>query len=150
MFDLVRPITRRNDRVWMDPFKEMEEFRRNFFGDPFFSGRDIAEFKTDISDEGDRYLLESDLPGFSKEDIKLDINGDILTINAERKYEGEEKDEKGRYIRRERSFGSYSRAFDISGIKSEDITAKYENGVLKLSLPKKQPSVPESRRLTIE
>ena len=149
MFDL-RPVTSRNSRILWDPFKEMDEFRRSFFGEPFFGGRETAEFRTDISDKGGYYLLESDLPGFDKEDISLEINGDILTVSALRKSEKDEKDENGRYIRRERSYGSYSRSFDISGVKNEDIKAKYENGVLKLELPKKQATVPESRKLEIE
>ena len=105
-----------------NPFREMDEFEKNFFADPFsmFDTGAIAEFKTDITDNGDSYLLEADLPGFDKKDIKLDINGDWLTINAERHSEHEEKDKKDKYICCERSYGSYSRRFNVSGVKTDE------------------------------
>lgn len=90
------------------------------------------------------------LPGFDKKDIKLDINGDWLTINAERHSEHEEKDKKDKYICCERSYGSYSRRFNVSGVKTDEIKAKYDNGVLKLTLPKKGEELPESHHLEIE
>ncbi len=135
-----------------NPLREMEEFERNFFGNPFgfFSGSSLSEFKTDISDNGDEYILEADLPGFDKKDIKLDIDGDVLTLHAERHLEHEDKDKKNRYIRCERSYGSYSRQFDISMVKADDIKAKYENGVLTVNLPKKDVSVTNARHLEIE
>ena len=110
----------------------------------------LDEFKTDIKDEGDRYELEADLPGFDKKDIHLDINGDMLTVSAERHSEHEEKDKKNKYVRCELSYGSYSRSFDLSGVKADEIKAKYENGVLKLTMPKKDKSLPEARHLEIE
>lgn len=131
----------------------MEEFERNFFGDPFtgfFGTSDLAEFKTDLIDEGDSYLLEADLPGFEKKDIKLDIKDDILTVQAERHSKTEEKDSHHKVIRRERSYGCYSRQFDVSGIKTDEIKAKYDNGVLKLTLPKKEEDSPKSKTLEIE
>ena len=105
------------------------------FDDDFFNTPAIKPFKTDIKDLGDSVQLEADLPGVNKEDIKIDIENKYLTISAERKSEKEDKDENGNYIRRERSYGSFSRSFDISGIESEKISAKYENGVLILSMP---------------
>ena len=152
MFEL-RPYHRKNNSISYNPFKEMEEFEKRFFEEPFtgfFESGDIAEFKTDISDEGDHYLLEADLPGFDKKDIHLDISGDVLTINAERHSEHEDKDKKGKYVRLERSYGQYSRQFDISSVDAEKIKAKYENGVLRLAMPKKQAVLPESIRLDIE
>lgn len=152
MFEL-RPYHRNNHQLSYNPFRELEEMETNFFGEPlttFFHSGDIAEFKTDISDRGDSYLLEADLPGFEKSDIHLDVSGDTLTINAERHSEHEEKDKKGKYVRLERSYGKYSRQFDISNVENDKITAKYENGVLKLTLPKKQETLPETKRLEIE
>ena len=150
MFEL-RPYSRKNNSLY-NPFREMDEFEKQFFGSPygFFSGGALDEFKTDIKDEGDHYELEADLPGFEKKDIKLDINGDVLTVSAERHSEHEEKDKKGKYVRCERSYGSYSREFDLSGVKADEITAKYENGVLKLTMPKKTETLPQSHRLEIE
>lgn len=147
-------LTRRNNHgvSAYNPFREMEEFERNFFANPFgsFFGRnDLAEFKTDVTDEGDHYLLEADLPGFEKKDIQLEVNGDTLTVEAERHSKYEEKDN-DKVVRIERSYGSYSRQFDISGVDAEKISAKYENGVLRLTLPKKEKKLPEGRKLEIE
>lgn len=150
MFEL-RPYTHKNTGLY-NPFREMDELERSFFGNPFgFFGNDsLAEFKTDIKDEGDHYELEADLPGFDKKDIHLDVNGDVLTVSAERHSEHEEKDKKGKYVRCERSYGSYSRQFDLGGVKADEITAKYDNGVLHLTMPKKTEEIPQSRRLEIE
>lgn len=152
MFELNR---RNNNHIAQryNPFREMEEFERSFFGDPFVSfmaNRDLAEFKTDIIDEGDRFLLEADLPGFSKDNIHIDLNGDTLTVRAERSSKHEEKDKKDKVIRSERSYGSYTRQFDVSGIDAEKIKGKYEDGVLKLTLPKKEQTFSEAKRIEIE
>lgn len=149
-------LTRRNNNHPINtynPFRELEEFERNFFSNPFgsfFGTTSLAEFKTDVTDEGDHYLLEADLPGFDKKDIQLDVNGDTLTVHAERRSKVEEKDKKDKIVRVERSYGAYSRSFDISGVDADGIKAKYDNGVLMLTLPKKQASLPQGRRLEIE
>ena len=129
MFDM-RPYRNNNDRrnnlSAYNPFREMDAFERNFFNDPFGSWFDhsaLASFKTDIKDNGDSYTLEADLPGFDKKDIHLDVNGDTLTIHAERKAEQEEKDDKNNYVRCERSFGSYSRQFDLSSVDADHMKA---------------------------
>ena len=135
-----------------NPFRMMDELERSFFGNPYGFFRDSSplEFKTDVKDEGDSFVLEADLPGFKKEDIHLDVEGDVLTLSAERHSEHENKDKKGKYLCCERSYGSYSRSFDVSGIQADHIKAKYDNGVLTLTMPKKQSVLPESRRLEIE
>ena len=150
MFEL-RPYSHKNNSLY-NPFKDMDEFEKQFFGSPFgfFGSTGLDEFKTDIKDEGDHYELEADLPGFEKKDINLDVNGDVLTVRAERHSEHEEKYKKGKYVRCERSYGAYSREFDLSGVKADEITAKYENGVLKLNLPKKTENLPKSHHLEIE
>lgn len=107
------------------------------------------EFRTDIKDNGDSYLLEADLPGFKKEDIKIEVDDHYLTIRAERHCESGEKNQQGNYLRCERSYGSYARSFDISGVKEEDISAEYKDGVLRLKMPKEAKQKPEPRRLTI-
>lgn len=149
MFEL-RPY-RRNNALY-NPFREMNEMEKQLFGAPFgfFGENGMDAFNIDIKDEGDHFELDADLPGFDKKDIHLDINGDNLTIRAERHSEHEEKDKKGKYVRCERSYGSFSREFDLSNIKADAITAKYDNGVLKLNLPKKSKAVPEARHLDIE
>ena len=124
---------------------------REFFGNPYalFRENGLGEFRTDLKDDGDNYTLEADLPGFDKKDINIEMNGDVLTINAERHSEHEEEDKKKNYIRCERSYGSYSREFDISGVEADGITAKYENGVLTLKMPKKSKTLPETKKLEI-
>lgn len=136
-----------------NPFKEFDELEKRFFGVPFgtvLQETELAEFKTDISDQGDFYLLEADLPGFKKEDISLDLDGDKLTIQATRHSEHEEKDKQGNYVCCERSYGTYTRSFDVAAVDTDNITAKLEEGVLKLTLPKKQPETPTARKLEIE
>lgn len=122
------------------------DFDKNFFG----SNMPINNCRTDIRDDGDKYVMESELPGFDKEDIKLDINGSQLTIAAEHSTSNDEKDDKGNYIRRERKFGSYKRSFDISDVEAEAISAEYKNGILTIELPKKKPSEPVAKRLEIK
>ena len=134
-----------------DPFREMENLERSFFNEPFgafFNAPGLTEFKTDITDEGDHYLLQSDLPGFDKKDISLQLNGNMLTIQAERQSSTEENDKK--VIRMERSYGTYTRQFNVSQIDTDNIKASYDNGVLSLTLPKKNKVLPESRTLEIE
>ena len=146
MFEL-RPFERRNNRMSAyDPWNEME---RAFFGDGAWN-RSLAEFKTDIQDKGDSYLLQADLPGFKKEDIHIDLDGETMTIRAERHSEHEEQDKKGSYVRCERSYGSYERAFDVSGIDTDKIGAQYADGVLKLQMPKKSAVVSGAKQIEIQ
>lgn len=144
MLELIPFIS--NNRVSnYDPFKDMENFEKHFFG----TDR-ISSFKTDIKDNGSEYLLEADLPGFKKEDIDVNLENNYLTIKAERKVENEEKDKKGRYIRCERSYGSFMRSFDVSDVDTDKITASYEDGVLKLNMPKKEKALPTAKKLEIK
>ncbi len=154
MFEL-RPFEHRGNRMRpYDPFREMEEMERAFFGGRPFGGESgfnaLAEFKTDIQDKGDSYLLEADLPGFRKEDIHIDLDGDTMTIRAERHSEREEKDKEGNYLRCERGYGSYQRSFDVSGIEESGLKAEYTDGVLRLTMPKKQQTVSSARRIEIQ
>ena len=148
MFEL-RPYRRNSINVW-NPFSEMGKMEKRLFNNSFFSNADLAEFKTDITDEGDHYLLKADLPGFKKEDIHLNLDGDTLTIQAERHSEHEDTDKKDKYVCCERSYGSYSRSFDVSGIQADGISASYEGGVLELKMPKKEAQVPASRQISIQ
>lgn len=106
--------------------------------------------KTDVRDDGNAFVLEAELPGFKKEDISLDIDGEILTLTAKHSDEKEEKDKNGRYLRRERTYGSYTRSFDISEIKIDEADAAYENGILTLTLPKKAAEEKKNIRLQIK
>jgi HSP20 family protein len=133
-------------RPGFDLFNIFNDMDKNFFG----GAMPVNTCRTDIRDDGDKYVMESELPGFEKEDIKLDINGSYLEISAEHSTNNDEKDDKGNYIRRERSFGSYKRSFDISDVDSEGISAEYKNGILTIDLPKKKPEIPASKRLEIK
>ncbi len=149
MFEII-PMSNLN-RSFFSPFREMDNLARAFFNEPFFSEKaEIRPFRTDIKKTEDGYQLEADLPGFDKKDISVGIEGDVLTIKAQRRSESEDKDKKESYVRIERSYGSYERSFNVSGIDTENIGAKYENGVLILNMPKKEPALPPQRQLTIE
>ena len=95
-------------------------------------------------------MLSADLPGFDKKDIHIDVDDDQLVIHAERHSNYEKQEKKSGYLRCERSYGSYSRSFSLDGIDSDKISAAYENGVLKLTLPKQAPQKATARRLEIE
>lgn len=122
------------------------DFDNDFFG----SKMPLNNCRTDIRDDGDKYVMESELPGFDKEDIKLDINGSQLTIAAEHTAKNDEKDDKGNYIRRERTFGSYKRSFNIGDVNTDAVSAEYKNGILTIELPKKAPEAPVAKRLEIK
>lgn len=100
-----------------------------------------ALMKTDVREHEDGYELEISLPGYKKEDICAELRDGYLTISASTSQSNEEKDEKsGKYIRRERYFGSCSRSFYVGeNVTQEEVKAKYENGVLTLAIPKKDP-----------
>ncbi len=144
MFELI-PFGARRVNVY-DPFRALDEMERNFFGNEHHSV--VSAFRTDVVDTGDAYKLDAELPGFKKEDIKIDVENDVLTISVERKLDEEEK--KQNFVKRERFYGSYSRSFDVSGIEVDGIQAAYNDGVLTLTMPKKVETAPASRRLEIK
>lgn len=143
MFEMT-PFTRNHTLASYDPFKAMEDFEKQLFG------RQLPAFKTDIRETENAYVLDAELPGFSKEDIRVEIKQGMLTIHAEHQTETSEGEEKDRYIRRERSYGSFTRSFDLEGIRSEEITASYKDGVLSLTLPKAETKAEEGRTLEIQ
>ena len=108
--------------------------------------------KTDVRESKDGYDVFVDLPGFKKEDVKLDLENGYLTITANRSEDLDEKDKEGHYIRQERCTGSCARSFYVGEeIKPEDVTAKFENGILSLKLPKAEPAkLPEKKPTMIE
>lgn len=138
------------ERKSYDFFNAMHDFERDFFGETS-PMPPINSFKVDIRDTGNAYVLEAELPGFEREEIKVNISGDILTLTAEHVNQNtEEKSNDGKYIRRERSFGKYQQSFDVSNINTDGISAEYKNGVLILDMPKKTPSQPITRQLEIK
>lgn len=123
------------------PYRQMADMRRSLVNSA------SSLFRTDVSDVGDAYKLEAELPGFRKEDININIENECMTISVERKTDSE--DNKPNYMCRERFYGSYSRSFDLSGIDADNITASYADGILTLNLPKLAEEIPTSRRLEI-
>ena len=112
-----------------------------------------AVMRTDVKENENGYELHIDLPGYKKEDVQAQLKEGYLTITAASKTNEDQKDEAGKFIRRERYYGSCSRSFYVGeDIEQEDIKAKFEDGILKISVPKKEakPEVEENKFITIE
>ena len=141
------PYARKNHTVSnFNPFHDFDELERAFFSD-----NALSEFKTDIQEDGDNFVLEADLPGFKKEDIKLDLENGYLTISAQRSEELDQNNEESRYIRQERAVGSCARSFYVGKeLEPTDIAAKFENGILSLHLPKAEAKKQEPKPTMIE
>ena len=116
-------------------------------------GKNAAHImKTDVHENEDGYELDIDLPGFKKDDIKLSLENGYLFVSASKAHENDEKNDKGKVIRKERYSGSMQRSFYIGdAIEEEDVKAKFEDGVLKLEVPKKDADkVSEKKYISIE
>ena len=136
-------IPRRNH---FDLFDEM-------FRDPFFEGTESKVMKTDIKERKDKYLIDIDLPGYEKEDIKMEISDGYLTVHASVNKEVDDEKEKGKYVRKERYVGECSRSFYVGeNVKEEEIKAKFKNGTLTIEVPKKddKKELPEKKYIPIE
>ena len=123
-------------------FDNMFPFDEKFFTekkDPLY-GKNVSRLmKTDVRETEKTYELDIDLPGFKKEDVKIQLKNGYLNIQATREEKKDEKDDKGKYVRRERYTGTCNRSFYVgSSIKHEDIHAKYENGILHVTFPKEE------------
>lgn len=117
----------------LTPFRRDITLFNDFFNDVFLTST-TNTFNVDIKDRNDKYVVEAELPGIAKEDIKLKVEDSVLTINVNSKKE--KKVEKDNYIRRERNEKSYSRSFKFDDIDESLIKAKHENGILIIYLPK--------------
>ena len=127
----------------------------DFFNDPFFTAP-VSQpmntiMRTDVKDDGSNYLLDIELPGFKKEDIRAELKDGYLTISASRQDNKDEKYKNGKVIRQERYSGSCKRSFYVGEtLKQEDIHAHFENGILKLMFPKDAPKAVEEAPRYIE
>ncbi len=121
------------------------------FDDPFFTRVDTRLMKTDIKEKKDKYVVDVDLPGYDKDDIKIEINNGYLTVTAEKSNSEEDKEE-GRYIRKERYSGQCSRSFYVGdNVKDSDVKASFKNGILTLEFPKeKKEEIEEKKYIPIE
>ena len=127
---------------WMD-----FPFENEFFGkkNPLYGKHAKNMMKTDVRETDNSYEVDIDLPGFKKVEISVELKDGYLTINAAKGLDKDQKDKDGSYIRRERYAGSMTRSFFVgNGITKEEVHAKYENGILMLSLPKKAAKAVEN------
>ena len=130
-----------------------DDFANDFFK-PLFNNammRPERAMKVDVRDDGDHYTLEADMPGVSKDALKVEVANGMLTISADYDEKKEEKGEDDKYVYRERRCGSMRRSFNVEGIREDDITAEFKDGVLKLTLPKQEAkALPEARAIQIQ
>lgn len=138
---------------WMDfPFND--DFDKYFFGkkNPLYGKHAKNMMKTDVKETDSSYEVDIDLPGFKKDEINAKLENGYLTISAAKGLDKDEKDKKGKYIRKERYAGAMSRSFYVGdAVTQEDIKAKYEDGILKLAIPKKDAKAVENKSyITIE
>ena len=136
----------------MDVFNDFDRDFFRGFGRPeqmLYGKHADRMMKTDVKETEEGYEMDVELPGFKKEEIKLELNSGYLTISTEKSLN---KENKGKMLRQERYVGTMQRSFYVGGsITEEDIKAKYENGVLSLMIPKKEaPKVPEKKQILIE
>ena len=135
----------------MTPF---DQFEKAFFGNrnPLYGKNAKNMMKTDVREHESGYEVDVDLPGFKKDEIQVELENGYLTISASKGLDKDEQDKKGKYIRQERYAGAMQRSFYVGdGVSQEDVKAKYEDGILRLSIPKKSaPEVETKKTIAIE
>ena len=132
-------------------------FNDDFMNFPMWSGRNPLYgkraknlMKTDVRETEDTYEVDIDLPGFKKDEISVNLKNGYLTISAAKGLDKDEKDKKGKYIRQERYAGAMSRSFYVGEVEPKDVSAKYEDGILKISVPKEsKKELPKSSTIAI-
>ena len=135
----------------------------DFFNDdfamiPMWNGRNVLYgkhakrlMKTDVRETDSTYELDIDLPGFKKDEVSLDLKEGYLTVSASKGMDRSQKGKEGKYIRQERYMGACSRSFYVGDVQPKDVAAKYEDGILKISLPKQiQQQLPQRTLIAIE
>ena len=130
---------------WMDdfPVRGFLEGEHN----PLYGKHAKNLMKTDVKELEKGYEVAVDLPGFKKDDLHVELQNGYLTISASKSLNKDEKDQEGKYIRQERYAGSCSRSFYVGeGVEEKDIHAKFEDGTLRLAIPKKDPKAIESKK----
>lgn len=130
-----------------------DSLEKEFFGthNPLYGKHAKNLMKTDVKDVNDHYEVAVDLPGFQKDEVNVELENGYLTISAAKGLDKDQKDDEGHYIRQERYSGSCSRSFYVGDIQPEDIHAKYEDGILKLTLPKAdQKAMEHQNRIAIQ
>ena len=132
---------------WFTPMEREFYNGRN----PLYGKNEKNLMKTDVKEKDGNYELDIDLPGFKKEDVTIQLENGYLTITATKGMDKDENDDKGGYIRKERWFGNCSRSFYVGeSIRSEDIKAKMEDGILHMTVPKETKQLPQKNTILIE
>ena len=132
---------------WFTPMEREFYNGRN----PLYGKNEKNLMKTDVKEKDGNYELDIDLPGFKKEDVTIQLENGYLTITAAKGMDKDENDDKGGYIRKERWFGNCSRSFYVGeSIRSEDIKAKMEDGILHMTMPKETKQIPQRNTILIE
>ena len=135
------------DDFFSDPFGMMVSQGR----DPLYGKHAKNLMKTDVRETESSYELDIDLPGFKKDEVNVELKNGYLTIQAAKGLDKDQTDKKGKYIRQERCAGACSRTFYVGdGVEPEDVTARFENGILQLSIPKEaKKQLPKNTSVTI-
>ena len=133
-------------------FDDWMDFSFPSFDRAFYESNTRNMMKTDVKETDQGYELDIELPGYKKEDVRAQLKDGYLTVQAAKNMNIDEKNEQGAYIRRERYAGTMSRSFYVGdNVTEEDIHAKFEDGILKLSVPKKEAKkVEENKYITIQ
>ena len=133
------------DEMFDDMMRPMHSMEKALYGK-----HARAIMKTDVRETDNSYEVDIDLPGFKKDEIDVDLKDGYLTISASKGLDKDQKDKEGKYIRQERYAGAMSRSFYVGDIQPEQISAKYEDGILKISLPKQEKKeLPKSTTIAI-
>ncbi|MFU7516017.1 heat shock protein Hsp18 [Clostridium sp. HCS.1] len=147
MFDIVpwrknNSITKKGD--------EFENMVNSFFNDDFFNSFSLMKnnFSVDLKEDDNNYIIEADLPGVDKKDIDISYKNGYLNISAKRENNLEEK--KDNYVRQERSYGEFKRSFYIDNVEEDKIDANFDNGVLKVNLPKLNKEIHETKKIEVK
>ena len=142
-------VKRNNQRSLADPWRDLFDVE-NFFPEwPAVKRNSLPA--VNVSEDDKSYAIEVIAPGFKKEDFKINVHDDILTISAENKSESTEKDDKRQYNRREYNYSSITRSFHLpENAKDDAISANYVDGILKLSIPKSKTETKASKEIKIE
>lgn len=128
-------------------FDDLMEFSVPQVYREFYNSNMNNTMRTDIKETEQGYELDVDLPGFKKEDIRLELKDGYLLINAQKSSDNDQKNQDGKYVRRERYYGAMSRSFYVGeNVSENDIHARFEDGILKLSVPKEEPKQVESKK----
>lgn len=149
MFGIVPFGKRTNDIASRNSIFDIGGVFDEFFNEPFATGFFTAAnpIKADIRETDKEYIIEADMPGVRKEDIRLELRDGVLTLGVEHNEQVDEKREN--YIRKERRYGSYCRSFSVDNVRQEDVNANYSNGVLTVNLPKSAEDKPKTHRINI-